>query len=116
MPPMMPTNTAGIDTGAWLEISNGRTRLSETDTAEPQISMKIAQPHCERKVVAKAGAVYVFPSFGKSGHHRQEPEAQEHPDHGYPCPAEPRPGPAVGEYRHLGHAQGGWAEETGGSG
>ena len=48
IPPMTPTKTTSVDTGAcdWLEISIGRIRLSEIDTPVPQINMKIAQPHC----------------------------------------------------------------------
>ena len=54
-PPMTPTNTASVDTGARLEISNGRTRLSETDTPVPQINIKIAPSHCD--VAARKMAV-----------------------------------------------------------
>ena len=43
-PPITPTNTASVETGAWLWMISGRSRLSDSVTPTPQVARKIAQP------------------------------------------------------------------------
>ncbi|MNG29854.1 hypothetical protein D3C84_1153530 [compost metagenome] len=61
-------NTASIDTGSRLEISSGRSRLSDTDTPSPHTSMKIAQPHCDISVSASTAGAHTSaaPPIGSS--------------------------------------------------
>jgi hypothetical protein len=53
-PPITPTDSASVDTGAWRQISRGRIRFPEADTPAPRINWKIVEPNwkVEAKTIA----------------------------------------------------------------